>query len=414
MSHHTFMLPALFIFTTLFINCNEDDDGGSFTPTPIIDIETLVDAQGNWNDEAIAIFESKIEGTTSTGADDRDFTWTVAEEGTTFPDDTEPPSPTQILEGFITSNRTLDENEVYELRGRVIVNTGVTLTIPPGTLILADSSNNSVIDNDTVSLTIADALIVLQGGKLNAAGTASDPILFTSLQDEAGSWGGIVIAGNAPINQRQGELVIDENSTLSYGGNEDEDNSGALEYVILINSGAKINETLSYSAFAFYGIGSGTSLLNLEVVNAKENGFEWIGGTVDAKNLIAQAAKNSFDWKEGYVGTINNIIANQPSNAAYGIEGNNLENDTSATPVSKPTIMNATLNTSGTVEAIKLATGTSAYFSNILISIEGTSVANFKISELDTALNIQNGITTFINIQLDSDNSSFTGNIPLN
>ena len=407
------MMATMLASTGIFIGCSDDDDNG--TTTTVDGLAAQVNADGDWNSDVVALFESKIQGNrdAATGANETVFSWTSAKGGTTLPAG-DGLTTTAVLEGEITEDMTLEADKVYELKGAVFVRSGATLTIPAGTLIVADRSNNAFVDQAN-NVTAADVLIVNKGAKLMANGTAAEPIIFTSKEDAAGTWGGIVLLGDAPINISNGnaEIADNVNEDLPYGGANNADNSGVLNYIILVNPGNQINTDAEYNGFSFYAVGTGTTLSNLEVVNGKDDGFEWFGGTVSASNLIAAANDDTFDWAEGFVGTLDNIVANQPNGADHCIEADNLRSNNDATPRSMPTIMNATFNSADGDDAIKLRRGTAAKFSNVVINMSSADNANFEIDDLVTAQKIEDGTTTFQNVKIDTDNASFDGNINL-
>ncbi len=405
-----FLTLTTFAAVSAFVSCSDDDT--TTEPIPSTELSSEIDAEGNWNTKAVEIFSSKIDGNNGTGANEDAFAWTVAKGGTTLPIGNDI-STTEILEGEITTDLELDASIVYELRGAVFVKSGATLTIPAGTVIVADASNNA--NTDISDVTAADVLIANKGGKIIANGTGSNPIIFTSAQGTSGSWGGIVLLGDAPINIASGNAEIADNvgEDLPYGGSNASDNSGTLNYVILAYPGTQINTDSEYNGFSFYAVGSGTTLTNLEVVQGKDDGFEWFGGTVNATNLVTENFDDAIDCAEGFVGTLDNVLANQPEGADHCIEFDNLKSNNDATPRSRPTVKNATFNSVGADDAIKLRRGASVILENIVINIDGTSNANFEIDDLSTALKIQDGTTIFKNIKLDTENVSFDGNINL-
>lgn len=267
-----------------------------------------------------------------------------------------PDTPT-TLTGPINSEKTLDASITYDLVGSVIVQNGGTLSIPPGTKIVADQSDG------------LDALIVAQGGKIHAVGTASDPIIFTEASKTIGAWGGIVILGKAPINVPGGTSSPEFSSDLIYGGNTPNDNSGTLSYVRVEYAGAGIIEgSVEYNGFGFYAVGAGTTINNLETYKGSDDGYEFFGGTVIANNLISIGDEDdSFDWTEGWTGGGSNWIAIKEGIADKGIEGDNNENDNTLQPMSNPSISDITLIGIGIEDGMRLRRGTAGTFTNVLI-----------------------------------------------
>lgn len=275
---------------------------------------------------------------------------------------------TGVLEGDITSDLTLDAGTVYTLKGSTYVFPGVTLTIPAGTRIEADASGDEVA-----------FLGVQKGGKVIAQGTAAKPIVFTSnaANPAPQDWGGLVICGNAITNR--GTNVTAEVTGMTYGGTNPADNSGVYSHIIVEYSGNLITETSEFNGVTFYAVGSGTTVNNILVSQGSDDGFEWFGGSVNGANLVAIGCQDdSFDWAEGWNGTVSNLYSDQSSATGVsadsrGIEADNSETNPLLTPVSNPTLSNVTLigrnSAAPTKEAgIWLRRGTHATISNVYIS----------------------------------------------
>ncbi|MEM9361632.1 MAG: multidrug transporter [Bacteroidota bacterium] len=420
------LLSALFLATisTVLVSCSDDEDPISTPPTTGTDdddpgsgggdplTEVAFDGDGNWTQETLDAFAGQLGvNADATGADESAFAFTTV--STTIGNTVLPTNftATQTLTGEITTEVTLDANEIYEIVGAVFVRDGATLNIPAGTFLFANSENNAAVSGD---ITAADVIVVNQGGTLNATGTADNPVIFSSSTQVSGSWGGIVLLGNAPINLTGGagnaEIADNVGEDLPYGGTEAADNSGNLSYVILAYPGTQINTESEFNGFSFYGVGSGTTLNFLQVFQGQDDGFEWFGGTVNASNLFSEAFDDSFDWAEGFVGTLDNIIADQPSGADHCIEADNLSADNNASPRSNPNVTNATFNCSGDDDAIRLRRGTSVQMDNIFFDISGNSRVHFEVDDVVTGQLILDGDTTFENIAVDAGNPAFSGN----
>lgn len=275
---------------------------------------------------------------------------------------------TGVLEGNITADLTLNAGTVYTLRGSTYVKPGVTLTIPAGTRIEADTENDEVA-----------FLGIEKGAKIMAQGTAANPIVFTS--DAANpapqDWGGLVICGNAITNL--GTNVTAEVTGLTYGGTNPADNSGVLSHIIVEYSGNLINDDAEFNGVTFYAVGSGTTVNNILVYQGSDDGFEWFGGSVNGTNLAAIGCQDdSFDWTEGWNGTVTNLYSDQSSATGFsadsrGIEADNNQNNALLSPISNPTLTNVTLigrnNPAVTKEAgAWLRRGTYATITNLYIS----------------------------------------------
>jgi hypothetical protein len=426
MKKSIFLTACLLLVTTLtFIGCSDDEDpidvpmtgendddpmgGGDDGPITTV----AFDANGFWTEGTLNAFTERLDlNNDATGADESAFTFTTT--STTIGSTVLPTNftATQTLSGEITTDVVLDANEVYEITGAVFVRAGASLTIPEGTFLFADSRNNAAVSGD---VTAADVLIVNQDGVLNINGTAANPVIFSSATQTSGSWGGIVILGNAPINLAGGignaEIADNVGEDLPYGGTDADDSSGSLTYVILGYPGTQINTSSEFNGFTFYAVGSGTTLDFLEVFQGQDDGYEWFGGTVNASNLYSQAFDDSFDWTEGFVGTLDNIIANQPAGADRCIEADNLSADNDAQPRSNPTVMNATLNSvAGDEVAVLLQRGTAVQMDNIFFDISGNSTFHFGVNDIVTGQLILDNASTFTNIAIDAGNPAFTGN----
>ncbi|WP_262908586.1 T9SS type A sorting domain-containing protein [Hymenobacter translucens] len=228
--------------------------------------------------------------------------------------------------GFeITTNTTWTRNNIYLLNGFVYVNSGATLTIEPGTIIKGDLANKG-------------ALIIRQGGRINAAGTATQPIVFTSNQPagsrQPGDWGGIIICGRAPINLA-GSPTIEGGVIATFGGNDPNDNSGVLQYVRIEYPGVAFLPNNEINGLTMAGVGSGTTIDHVQVTGSGDDSFEWFGGTVNAKYLVALAGTDDdFDTDNGYSGRVQfGISIRDPrrGDIATGGISNGFESDNDAT-----------------------------------------------------------------------------------
>ncbi len=221
--------------------------------------------------------------------------------------------------GEITGDLTVSKTYAYgnyTLKGFAKVASGVTITFEAGSTITADKA-----DGD-------DAFVILNGGKLIAVGTAAEPIVFTEKSKASGSWGGIIMYGDAPI-VNSATAVVPQTATsedglaLLYGGANATHNGGTLKYVRVEYAGQVITQNnKEQNGFSFYSVGSGTILENLVSYKGNDDGFEFYGGTVSAKNLISYGnSDDAFDWQDGWRGQENtNWYAYQEGVANYGME----------------------------------------------------------------------------------------------
>ena len=237
------------------------------------------------------------------------------------------------IEGDITVDRTLSSDYAYLLSGPVFVKAGATLTIQPGVTIYGEQ-----VDNGT--------LIIDQGAKIMAEGTADAPIVMTSDAEigarARGQWGGLIINGNAPTNQG---VTFGEGETGAFGGTDPADNSGVLRYVRIEYAGIEFSDDNELNGIAFQGVGSGTVVEHVQVHMNQDDGIEMFGGTVNIKYaLVTGARDDSFDWTDGWTGKGQFWVAQQyGDDADNGFENDNSSKDNEATPRSAPTIFNVTL-----------------------------------------------------------------------
>lgn len=281
----------IMVSTLVFTGCFKDDD------TPIIIEEVTIINEGGGNTsggtEIVAV----------TGAISADVTWT--------------------------------NDKIYELNQKVVVESGVTLTINPGTIIKGKKGTGS----------LASALIVARGGKINAVGTAESPIIFTSEddnidagqtsgtnlnKDNRGLWGGLIILGYAPcslkgdLTEIQIEGIPADDTFGLYGGNIADDDSGVLKYISIRHGGALIGEGNEINGLTLGGVGNKTVIDNVEIVANVDDGIEFFGGTVNASNLLVWAqGDDAIDIDQAYSGTIDNavVVLGDVSDHALEIDG---------------------------------------------------------------------------------------------
>ena len=250
----------------------------------------------------------------------------------------------ETISGNITSNVTLTADKVWILSGVVRVMDGGVLNIAAGTTIRGDKATKA-------------ALIVERGGKINAVGTASAPIVFTSNQAVnergIGDWAGIVICGKAITNQgitAQYEGGILGADVANYGGTDAADNSGTMKYVRIEYAGIAYATDKEINSLTLAAVGSGTVLENIQVSFGGDDGFEFFGGSVNAKNLIAyRCTDDDYDFEYGYNGHIQFAVSikdplvfdNSSSGASNGVECDNGSTEI-ITPVNRPVLSNFT------------------------------------------------------------------------
>lgn len=228
--------------------------------------------------------------------------------------------------GNITTNTTWTSNQIYDLSsGFHYVTNNATLTIEPGTLIKS----------------VGGSIVITRGSKIMADGTATRPIVMTS-GNPAGQrnpmdWGGLLILGNAPINdpagQRLAEGGIDPTLGL-YGGNNPTDNSGIVRYVRIEFAGIPYQPNNETNGLTMGGVGSGTIIENVQVSFGGDDAFEWFGGTVNGKKLVAfRNVDDDFDADYGFSGNVQfGLVVRDPQIADIsGSNGFEVDNDATGT-----------------------------------------------------------------------------------
>ena len=254
------------------------------------------------------------------------------------------------VSGVINTNMTWSASNEYHLNGKVYVSGGATLTIQPGTKIVG-------LYNDVPAK--ASALVITRNGKINAAGTASNPIVMTAESNHQypGGWGGFVVLGNAPINQTNNPVIegiesdeLPADVDIHYGGSNANDNSGTIQYVRVEYAGANVSQDNELNSFTFGGVGAGTTFDHCQAYYGEDDAFEFFGGTINGKYLVSTSTHDdAFDFDFGYTGKLQFLVATVDANSTYytkdpnGIECDNDSKGTSLTPFTHPTISNLTI-----------------------------------------------------------------------
>lgn len=298
------------------------------------------------------------------------------------------------LSGTITKDVHLTAGNAYQLSGQYVVEAGATLYIQEGVTITAKGGDD-----------VVDYILVKQGGKINAVGTAEKPIVMTSSETTAGAWGGVHICGKAQTNVGSGKSEIGD---ASYGGSDDADNSGRLSYVRIEYSGYAFNPEKEANGFTFYGVGNGTTVDHCEAYKGSDDGFEFFGGTVNVRQCVAvSCSDDSFDWTEGWRGTATDLVAYQEAEATLGydcdclIEADNNENNFSATPISCPTLKNLTFIGNNSAEGkrgIRLRRGTQVKIDNAKVCGKNNAVT---LESEETENFLKDGTSTLKNMTVD-------------
>ena len=231
------------------------------------------------------------------------------------------PATNVTVSGTITVNTTWTSNNTYLLTGVVYVDSLVTLTIEPGTIIRGASGNSS--------------LMVERGGKLIAEGTQCNPIVFTSNAAAGsrapGQWGGILLLGRAKHNLGTNILIegLEPANTENYhGGTDDNDNSGTLKYVRIEYGGFIFSLNNEINGLTMGSVGNGTIIDYVQVSFINDDAFEWFGGSVNCKHLIAyRNIDDDFDTDNGYSGTVQYALAIKDPALSDGSQSTGFESD---------------------------------------------------------------------------------------
>ena len=263
---------------------------------------------------------------------------------------------TITLQGRIDTNMVLKKANTYILKGLVYIVSNKTLTVEAGTVIKGSFSGSDVA-----------ALVITRGAKINAQGSPTDPIIFTSASPnpQSGDWGGIVICGKAGINASfngvnglyQVEGGIDNGNKDGLAGSGDaiaptpvnDDSSGVLSYVRIEYAGYAFQPDKEINSLTLACVGNKTQIDHVQVTYAKDDAFEWFGGTVNAKFLIAYKTQDDdFDTDNGFSGKIqfglvmrDSLIADISTSEAF--ESDNNASGTTATPKTSPIFSNITV-----------------------------------------------------------------------
>ena len=329
----------------------------------------------------------------------------------------------------IEENTTWIADNTYQLSGRITVMDGATLTIEAGTVIKGEMGTGAN----------ATALVVARGGKLMAEGTASMPIIFTSVGDEItsediaagdfaspnltsdanGLWGGVLILGKAPISasnevgditevQIEGIPTSDPNGL--YGGSVENDNSGVLKYVSIRHGGANIGSGNEINGLTLGGVGSATVIENVEIIANQDDGIEWFGGTVNVKNaLVWNVGDDAIDADQSWVGSLDNFVVVAPGDHIFELDG----------PEGSANYGQYTLKNGVVVANDTRVEGQERYSSDLINTDDNTSVVmdnifftSIESTQLVNRVEHSEGQTSFNDIVFDVDGETLGSYFP--
>lgn len=258
------------------------------------------------------------------------------------------PATGQVItvSGDITADTKWYSNARYLLSGFVYVKNNATLTIEPGTLIKGISGTKAT-------------LIIEKGSKIMAEGTADKPIVFTSDKPKGqrsyGDWGGLVICGKGLTNKHDGGTagngVAEGGIGSTYGGNDPNDNSGIIRFVRIEFPGIPLTATSNseINGLTLYSVGSATTIDHVQVSFSGDDSFEWFGGNVNARYLVAfRGWDDDFDTDNGYTGKVQFFVSLRDPAVADQSQSNGFESDndsdgSSLAPVTAPVFVNGSL-----------------------------------------------------------------------
>jgi len=334
---------------------------------------------------------------------------------------------TITLQGRISADTVLKKQNTYILKGLVYMVNNATMTIEPGTVIKGSYSGTDVA-----------ALIITRGAKLQANGLPTDPIVFTSASPnpQSGDWGGIVICGKAPVNTSfngaantlQVEGGVDNaNGDGLAGGTDAADNSGTLRFVRIEYGGYAYQPDKEINSLTMACVGNGTTIENVQVSYAKDDAYEWFGGSVNCKYLIAyKTLDDDFDTDNGFSGKIqfgliirDSLLADISRSEAF--ESDNNSGGTTATPKTSAIFSNITaIGPRATLTNVgnSLFRGGTHIRRNTAISIFNSIIMGWPVGvELDgttgssVALNVEDSSLRLRNVTLAGNtiNTKFTG-----
>ncbi|GAB3959817.1 hypothetical protein GCM10028805_56630 [Spirosoma harenae] len=344
--------------------------------------------------------------------------------------------PVVEVTGDISADTKWTADKIYLIKGFVNVKSPAVLTIDKGTIIKGGTK-----DQDPSGQAKGGTLIIQAGAKIMAVGTADAPIVFTSSKAAGsrnyGDWGGVVLIGKAPTN-RPGSTAFEGGISGTIGTFSDvNDNSGTMQYVRIEFGGiALTNVTNSeINGLTMYGVGAGTTLDHIQVSYSGDDSYEWFGGTVNLKNIIAfRGWDDDFDTDWGWSGKVQyGVSLRDPDvadqSASNGFESDNFANGEPANgpndglPLTGGVFANMSIfAASGTPSSAATSKGSGSYQSamhlrrNTSLSIFNTVLAGYPeglrldgLSATDTYANVTKGTLQLRGVVLANMNTPVRG-----
>ena len=267
-----------------------------------------------------------------------------------------------------------------------------TLTIEPGTTITSAAAGSNII-----------YILIEQGAKIIAEGTESEPITLTAEEKKAGAWGGLHICGYAHTNA-SGETTSEIGGAL-YGGSNDSDNSGVIKYVRIQYSGLALDSEHEANGLSLYGVGNGTEISYVQVLDGSDDGIEFFGGSANIDHCIVEnCTDDSFDWTEGWNGTAEYIVAYQSVDECDCLmECDNNGDNNDAAPVAHPTIRYATFvgnNSADNARGLRFREGTQVTLDYALVTGKPKPIT---LETTQTVTSFDNGTSSIKNTYISGE-----------
>lgn len=304
----------------------------------------------------------------------------------------------RISGDYLDQDITLGNETTWVMEGKVGIGADnanpSTLRIEPGTLIVGSGDS-------------FDHIAVLRGSKIYAEGRVDAPIVMTSPFELPGvegdpnptDVGGLAVSGNAPANCNP-NCVAEWDPSNRYGGDEAADSSGSIRYMQVRYSGYVFTTNRELNAFTFNGVGSGTTLENLQSYYGADDGVEFFGGTANLRKLVVTCpGDDAIDWDEGWSGKLQFALVEQRGCAGedHGFESANSPTNFDATPRATPTVANVTLlgnpEASRSTDGFSLKEGTGGRFWNSIATGFTRSCIDIVNAETSTAAGAVDALT---------------------